>query len=237
MSGRRGCARYALGLKPPAASLDPLGDRGPRRRARHRGPYGAQRRNPAACGGFAASHLSQRHVEPAARPIIPPATREAAPRTLAGRPSTGACRTPWGVVSRPRTRPSRIVLEIVRRCSPRAPRTLPPQGAPGSRHRWIRPVRGDERQIEAVSRHACVAPSPRPSPAPKRTASRRTTSHGLADPMIERFGIHEPCRRSRGHGSGRYRVEARRSPSSRATVSTSTTSSAVVRKFVKHTRR
>ena len=99
-------------------------------------------------------HPSQRHTEPAGRPISPPAPWKADPQTPAERPCTRAHRTPSRLVSRSRTQPSRILLELVRL-----------------------------------------------------------------------------------RGSGRYRVAARRSPSSRVTVSTSTTSSAVVRKLVKHTRR
>ena len=55
----------------------------------------------------------------------------------------------------------------------------------------------------------------------------RCTEDGIAEPtLLQGCGL-----------SGRYRGAATRSPSSRATVSTSTTSSAVVRKFVKHTRK
>ena len=129
----------------------------------------------------------------------PPAGRSARqpggsrPANTRRAPCTRARRTPWGPVSRSRTRPSRISLEIAR---------LPYVLAPGERcRRRVHPAHGigGSRPFGGMSgalKPCRVTPasprSPRPSPAPKRTASRRITSHGLADPMIARFGIHEP---------------------------------------------
>ena len=121
------------GWSAPAASLDPFGDRGPRGRARHRGADGSQKGNPAACGGFAATHPSQGHVEPAGRPISPPArgSRPANTRRAAlHRSPPDAVEVGLAVANATLADLARDRVPSIR---PRARRTLPPPGATSPR--------------------------------------------------------------------------------------------------------